>query len=73
MARLRNGYYTLYTKHQTIRTADKEAVAKALATGLVPIYRLHKDGYFRAEFRKLVSVECFCYSANKSSFHQVQA
>lgn len=62
MARLRNAWYGLHTKNQTIWTADKSIVERALNTGRVPVYRLHKDGYLRAETRKLTFVDCLYYA-----------
>lgn len=53
MAKLRNAWYCLHTKNQTIWTADKSIVERVLKTGRVPVYRMHKDGYLRSETRKL--------------------
>jgi hypothetical protein len=58
MARLRNGWYALHTKSHTVWTMDKNTVNSALNTGKVQIYRKHKDGYLRTEYRKLHYVEC---------------
>lgn len=57
MARMRNAVYCLHTRKQTVWTTDKNVVATAYKTGLVPVFRLHKDGYLRSEFRKLVSID----------------
>lgn len=39
MARLRNAFYGLHTKSQTVWTTDKNTVRTALNTGKVQIYR----------------------------------
>ena len=59
MARMRNAFYALKSKNQTIWTADKNMVETALKTGRVPVYRMHKDGYLRSETRKLIQVEAY--------------
>lgn len=62
MARLRNAWYGLHTKNQTTWTADKSIVERALKTGRVPVYRMHKDGYLRSETRKLTFVDHYFHA-----------
>lgn len=71
MARLRNGFYSLNSRNHTVWTTDKNTVRMALATGLIQIYRKHKDGYLRTEYRKLVSIDCV-YGASVDSESKVQ-
>lgn len=67
MARLRNAFYGLHTKSQTVWTTDKNTVSTALNTGKVQIYRKHKDGYLRTEYRKLRYIDCV-YGVNAYAY-----